>query len=320
VRQLARVLRWVGRQGTRGVAVAVLSALLIPGLGETFRPILGEVVFALLTIAFIRLQPTAMRQHLQHPRVAIGACVWTAIAIPLLIGVLCQTFSIDELAPQIYLALMLQAIASPMMATPAITMLLGLDATLVLIVMVASTVALPLSSAFFAQLFIGAELTIAPSELGLRLFVLLAGSAIVGALIRRALGACRISEMKTELDGLNIIALFVFAAAIMGSVIPSLIERPRDVSLLGLVVICVFFGLQALSTLVFLRAGRDAACAIGFMCSQRNMGMMLVATAGAVSEQVWLYCALAQLPIYLGPMLLGPLVRRFVSKDHTHNH
>jgi hypothetical protein len=133
VRQLARVLRWVGRQGTRGVAVAVLSALLIPGLGETFRPILGEVVFALLTIAFIRLQPTAMRQHLQHPRVAIGACVWTAIAIPLLIGVLCQTFSIDELAPQIYLALMLQAIASPMMATPAITMLLGLDATLVLI-------------------------------------------------------------------------------------------------------------------------------------------------------------------------------------------
>jgi hypothetical protein len=48
------------------------------------------------------------------------------------------------------------------------------------------------------------------------------------------------------------------------------------------------------------------------MCSQRNMGMMLVATAGTVPEQVWLYCALVQLPIYLGPMLIAPLLRRFL--------
>ncbi|MFT5173444.1 MAG: hypothetical protein ACI8W7_001621 [Gammaproteobacteria bacterium] len=305
------MLHWVGRQGTRGVAVAVLSATLIPGLGDTFRPILGEVVFVLLTIAFVRLQATALRQHLHHPRVALSAFVWTALAIPLLIGALCQGLSINELAPQIYLALMLQAIASPMMATPAIVMLLGLDATVVLIVMVASTAALPLSSMAFAQLFIGAELELAPSELGLRLFVLLTGSAAVALLLRRILGAPRIVALKTEFDGLNIIALFVFAAAIMGSVVPNLIEHPQTVLLLTVVVFAVFFALQLLSTLLFLRAGREAACAIGFMCSQRNMGMMLVATAGAVSEQVWLYCALAQLPIYLGPMLLKPLVRRF---------
>ena len=235
--------------------------------------------------------------------------------IPILIGALCQGLAVDELAPHIYLALMLQAIASPMMATPAIVMLLGLDATVVLIVMVASTAALPLSSVLFAQLFIGAQLELAPSTLGVRLLVLLAGSAALALLLRRILGAPRIVALKSEFDGLNIIALFVFAAAIMGSVVPNLIERPRTVLLLTVVVFVVFFALQLLSTLLFLRAGRDAACAIGFMCSQRNMGMMLVATAGAVSEQVWLYCTLAQLPIYLGPLLLKPLVRRFAIDE-----
>ena len=305
-------LRAVGRQGTRGVAVAMLSATLLPGLGDTVRPVLGEAVFALLTIAFVRLQPAAMHHHLRRPAVPLAACVWAMLAIPLLGGALCQWLSVDELAPQIYLALMLQAISSPVIATPAMVMLLGLDATLVLITMVASTALVPFTAALFAHLFIGAQLELAPVALGLRLFVLLAGSAALGWGIRRVLGVARISELRTELDGINIIVLFIFAAAIMGSVIPNLLANPLFVLKLTALVFAVFVILQLLSTLLFIRAGHGAALALGFMCSQRNMGMMLAATAGAVSEQVWLYCAIVQLPIYLGPMLLAPVVQRFV--------
>jgi len=307
-----RPLHWLGRQGTRGVAIAMLSATLLPGLGDTFRPILGEAVFALLTIAFVRLQPAAIQHHLRRPGVPLAACAWTSLAIPLLGGLACQWLAIDELAPQIYLALMLQAIASPVMATPAMAILLGLDATLILIVMVASTALLPFSAALFAHLFISDGLELAPIALGLRLFVLLAGSLTVGLLIRRVLGAPRVVKFNTELDGINIIVLFIFAAAIMGSLVPSLIDQPLTVLRLAAVVFAVVLAVQLLSTVVFLGAGRGAAGALGYMCSQRNMGMLLVATAGMVSEQVWLYCALVQLPIYLGPMLIAPLMRRFL--------
>jgi hypothetical protein len=46
------------------------------------------------------------------------------------------------------------------------------------------------------------------------------------------------------------------------------------------------------------------------MASQRNMGLMLAATGGALPDLVWLYFGLCQFPIYLSPQLLKPLVRR----------
>jgi BASS family bile acid:Na+ symporter len=46
------------------------------------------------------------------------------------------------------------------------------------------------------------------------------------------------------------------------------------------------------------------------MASQRNMGLMLAATGGALPDFTWLYFALAQFPVYLSPLLLTPLARR----------
>jgi BASS family bile acid:Na+ symporter len=46
------------------------------------------------------------------------------------------------------------------------------------------------------------------------------------------------------------------------------------------------------------------------MTSQRNMGLMLAATGGALPDLVWLYFAVSQLPIYLSPQLLKPLAFR----------
>ncbi len=49
------------------------------------------------------------------------------------------------------------------------------------------------------------------------------------------------------------------------------------------------------------------------MASQRNMGLMLAATGGALSELTWLYFALSQLPIYLAPYLLNPMAQRILK-------
>src|SRR6266498_2588400 len=62
--------------------------------------------------------------------------------------------------PDLFLALVLQAIASPLMAAPAFAALMELDATLVLCTMVASTALLPLTAPVFAYAFIGPALTL----------------------------------------------------------------------------------------------------------------------------------------------------------------
>jgi BASS family bile acid:Na+ symporter len=50
------------------------------------------------------------------------------------------------------------------------------------------------------------------------------------------------------------------------------------------------------------------------MASQRNMGLMLAGTGGALPDLTWLYFALSQFPIYLSPLLLQPLARRILVK------
>jgi hypothetical protein len=49
---------------------------------------------------------------------------------------------------------------------------------------------------------------------------------------------------------------------------------------------------------------------LGLMASQRNMGLMLAATGGALPAMTWLYFALAQFPAYLSPLLFMSLARR----------
>jgi hypothetical protein len=50
------------------------------------------------------------------------------------------------------------------------------------------------------------------------------------------------------------------------------------------------------------------------MASQRNMGLMLAATGGALPDFTWLYFALAQFPVYLSPLLFTPLARRVKAR------
>jgi BASS family bile acid:Na+ symporter len=76
----------------------------------------------------------------------------------------------------------------------------------------------------------------------------------------------------------------------------------------------VFFAVFFLTALLFLFAGRERALALAFMASQRNMGLMLAGTGGALPDITWLYFALSQFPIYLSPQLLQPLARRILER------
>jgi BASS family bile acid:Na+ symporter len=86
---------------------------------------------------------------------------------------------------------------------------------------------------------------------------------------------------------------------------------------LGALGFAVSFAVFEATTLAFAWAGRDHAFALGFMALQRNMGLMLAATGGALPDLTWLYFAACQFPIYLSPQLLKPLARRLVRHPET---
>jgi BASS family bile acid:Na+ symporter len=310
-----RALTWLGAQGTRAIAALVFIGVAVPPLGELLRPFVAEAVFLLLCISFMRVDIAVLREYLRRPGIIIAATAWTTLGVPLISGLSGLATGLDARSPDLYLALMLQAVASPMMAAPALAAVMGLDATLVLITLVTSSALVPLTASLFAYLFFGAALTLSPLGLGLKLLVILAGALVVAAAIRRSVGASAIIRHKAAIDGFNILILFVFVAAVMGNVAGGFWADPVRTIELTLLAFAAFFALVGVTTLIFRGIGRERALALGLLVSQRNMGLMVAATDGILPGTTWLYFALSQFPIYLSPQLLKPVVRKLTAQS-----
>jgi hypothetical protein len=310
----AQALAWLGSQGPRAIAALVFVGIAVPPAGELLKPYVTEAIFALLCLSFLRVDLSALRVYLRRPALVLAATAWTMVGVPLLVGEIGVLSPLQAQSPDLYLALMLQAVASPMMASPALAAIMGLDSTLVLVTLVITTALVPLTAPLFAFGFLGSGLSLSPLNLGLKLLAILAGSMLVAGAIRWSMGAAAVKRHASVIDGLTVMFLFVFVSAVMGNVAGSLLADPIWALELTLLAFAVFFTLVAATVLIFRKAGYARAMALGLMVSQRNMGLMLAATDGLLPGTTWLYFAFSQFPIYLSPQLLKPIVGRMNSQ------
>lgn len=302
------VLSWIGRQKARAVAVLVVIGLALPNLGALLRPFVTEAVAGLLFIAFLRIDAGRLKTHLRRPGLVVFGSAWSMLGVPLLFATACFLAGIDRSNPSLFAGLMLQSIASPMMAAPALAALMGLDATLVLATLILSSIAVPVTAPLVSGL-IGLDLAFSPLMLGVKLTAIIAGAAAFGLLTRRIVGVERIGRFGTEIDGINILILFIFIAAVMGDVGVRFLAQPALVAGLTVLAFAIFAALLTVTLFVFRFAGRQQAMALAMMTSQKNMGLMLAATGGLLPDMTWLYFAVGQFPIYLSPLMLGRVVR-----------
>ena len=71
--------------------------------------------------------------------------------------------------------------------------------------------------------------------------------------------------------------------------------------------------LQLLGTGVAAAMGRRSALTVGFASGNRNMDLLLAVLPADSAPDLLLFFALAQLPIYILPAVLGPAYRRWLS-------
>jgi predicted Na+-dependent transporter len=314
---LAAALSWLGRQGTRAVAASIFIGIMTPPLAALFKPVFPYALFALLCLAFLRVDPAEVRAHFSRPLIVGAASAWMMLATPLLIGLALVALNLPDRLPGLYVAMILQAAAPPVISAPTLAALMGLDAALSLATLVVCTAVTPFTAPVFATLFAGPSMAISPVALGAKLLALLAGAALLAAWVRRLAGKAWIARQGERIDGLSVLALFVFAVGLMDGVLAAIISEPAKVLGLTLLSFALSFGLMALTAAVFARLGMGQALALGLAAGNRNMGLMLAAAGAAVPELTWLYFALAQLPIYLMPAILKPLARRVAPSIST---
>jgi BASS family bile acid:Na+ symporter len=306
---LAAALAWLGRQGTRALAVSIFFGLAVPSLAVYVKPYLGATVFVLLLFSYLRTDPAALLRHVKSPVLAIVSALWAMVAVPLLFGSVYVLSGLREGFPALYTIMILQIAIAPITSSAAFAAIMALDVEFTLLTLIICSALSPLTTVAFSYLFLGTSL-FSPIDLGIKLFFFYAASGAAAFAIRRVAGQRWIERQKDHIDGLNVIAVFVFAIVAMASVPHQVMADPLfAAALLGLILVlsCLLIGV---SMLVFLRAGTGIAMVIGMLATFRNIGLVMATLGTVLPDTAWFYFGLVQFPIYLFPLALKPLARR----------
>jgi BASS family bile acid:Na+ symporter len=311
---LTGALGWLGRRGTGAVALSAFAGMVLPGLSALARPFVQEAIFALLVLAFLKVDQSAVVARLRRPGLVLAASLWMMLALPAGAALLASAAGLREAAPDLAMALFIVTAAPAIMSSPAFMYFLKLDGALSLTVLTLSMLLVPLTAPFTGYLILGEALPLDSLTLGLKLFGLLAGSMAVAALLRRLAGEERIADAQDVINGGSVLLLFFFAIAVMDGVAASFANRPLMSLGIALLTYAVTLTQAGLTMLVFAPALRSDAFVIAYSAGNRNMGLMVAALGGTLPDLAWLYFGLGQLPIYTLPYLVRPLARRLTAK------
>ena len=116
----SKLLISLANNGTHALTLIVVIGIFIPAVGNFFKPFIAESIFLLLCLSFLRLDIDKLKTNIKKPKIIILTTIWTALMIPMITGLILKVTNIQELFPDVYLGFILQAVSSPMMATPAL--------------------------------------------------------------------------------------------------------------------------------------------------------------------------------------------------------
>lgn len=294
---LSRNAAWV-------LALGVFAGLVLPELARNLRPLLPLAVGGLLVLSVMQTRFADFRRQLHRPLAPAAVIVFLLCISPALVWFLVQTLEVPEkLKP----ALVLMAAAPPIMAAPAMAMMLRLDAPRMLAVVIGATLLAPFTLGVAANWFIGAELSFDPTRLAVRLAGFIGVCFALAVLLRLSLGSRRMNEHKPLLDVLGLVLLLAFAVAIMDGVAQRLLLETGYVLTVIVISFIANILLQLLGGGAFFYTGASSALTVGFACGNRNMGLLLAVLPESSAPDTLLYFAVAQIPMFTLPALLLPM-------------
>jgi BASS family bile acid:Na+ symporter len=306
---LAAAARFLIRHAALALALGVVAGLALPKAAAALHPFLPELVMVALTSTLLRLDHRLLVANLRRPRLLAGVAAWLLLGIPSLTLIACHLLPfLPPMGPEMARALLLNAATPPIMGSPAMALILGLDAELAAVATLGLTLLFPITlTAWFASGLLPTAGDIAPATI----FGVVAGMVaipfVVSVLFRTVVPVHRRSSWPPLLDATGVLALTATATALMHGA-NQILAADLGASIAPLLASLTFnVACQGTSIILFRRRGTARALCLGLMSGDRNLALTLGATAAIGSPWFAAYVAFAQLPIYFTPMALARL-------------
>jgi ACR3 family arsenite transporter len=144
----------------------------------------------------------------------------------------------------------------------------------------------------------------------LRLIALIAGATGLVFLLRAWWLKEPSSAGLAAMDGLSALLMALAVIALMSAIEPALEQEPRRLAPNLFAACAVNFGLQltAYGVMTWLGMSRERV-PFAIAAGNRNIMLFLAVLPVSVVEPLMLFVACAQIPMYVTPLLLGPLYR-----------
>jgi len=311
----------IGRHATRLLAVGIFIGLVFPDAAAYTRPLLPWFVAGLMFLPMLRIDVGDLAQHARNPISVILGGMLVALVCPL---VALGTVSALPIPTGLGVAIVMMCCAPALTSTPAMALILGLNASYGVIVTIGTSALVPLTAPILVFELLGIPLEIDAVAFILRLAVIVLGSLLAAAFVRRLIPRATILRHSELLDGLVVILMLGFAIGIMDGVTEAALAEPLKVATFvaaGFLAngLLQLFGTACHATALLGFGLRDrekmfrSALVTGMMCGNRNMGLLLAALPADTPRDVFLYFALAQFPLYMLPSVQRALFPRIIG-------
>mgnify|MGYP007046924389 CR=1 FL=1 len=303
--------RFLSRHATVFLALSLFVGLIFPELSKLLRPLLSPSVVALLFLSLLQIDWQRVFYFVRRPLLLGPAMLWLLVISPIVMWLAVEATSLPI---GIKVALVLMAAAPPTLSSPALSQMIGLDGALCLAILGLAIIIMPILLPPLSIEFLNLQLSMGTFELMTRLGVMIGGCLLAIFMCRWIFGKARIEAHAGSISSAALLALIIFAIAIMDGVAATFMDDPGHALMVAGVAFAANIGFQILGAVLFFASGRKIALSVGFSCGNRNMGILLPALPAAIWPDTLLFIAVLQFPIYMLPWLQKKLYWRLLGR------
>jgi len=301
----------LARHGRLVLVAGLLVGALAPGLARALAPLIFPMIVVLLFLATLRVEMrVAFPGRRSLPRY-LAVTLVMQVALP--VAAIAALRGLGAEASVLGIGLVLVLAAPPMTGSPGLTILAGGEPAPALRQLVLGTALLPLTvlPVFWLLPVFGAPLVVAEAALRLLAVIALAGGAAI--VLRARVAWLREPAGQGTVDGLITLGMAVVVVGLMSAVGPALTAPgPAFWGTLASVFV-LGFGAQVATLLLTRRRAPGSAPALAIIAGNRNLALFLGALPPDTAAAMLLFVGLYQLPMYLTPLVMAPLIRRLLA-------
>lgn len=290
--------------------LGVLIGLALPSVAATARPWVVPITIVLVLLSFLRIDPARLRMSFRSPGHLVAVAAAILLGMPLVAGLGAW---LAGAPPWMVTGLALAAAAPPLSSAAAFALLLRIDAAEVTAISIPATFLSPLTVWLVTSYVPGMESAVNASGLALRLGVIIGVAFAAAYAIRYVAGEAWVERAAPAVDSAILALMMLVGIGVMNDINVALSGNLVGWLLILLATWMVLLASFLLVGLTFHRSGRDRALAAAVAGGFRNMALMVAAVSTTVGPEVLLVVITAQLPLFISPLLLRPVLARIGS-------